>query len=327
MTMPAFAEPMPKRLSLRMGGIEWMLLVALSIVWGGSFFFAEVALERLPPFTIVFARVAIAAIALNLLMPILGYRMPRSFAAWQRFFAMGAINNAIPFSLIVWGQTGIASGLAAILIATTPLFAVLLAHVLTRDERLTSGRVAGIAIGFLGVVAMIGPDAIEGLGASVLAQAAVLAAAISYAFAGIYGRRFRAMPPLVTATGQVTASTILMLPLLLIVDAPGTLVWPGWTIAGALLGLGILCTAAAYLMFFRILAAAGAVNLLLVTFLIPVSALALGIVFLGERLEPAQLAGMILIGLGLAAIDGRIASSIRRRARARRGSNGDSPPA
>ncbi|MEX1109998.1 MAG: DMT family transporter [Dongiaceae bacterium] len=325
--MPAIADPQRTPPSLRMGGIEWALLVTLSIVWGGSFFFAEIALERLPPFTVVFARVAIAALVLNLLAPALGYRMPRSLAAWWRFFAMGAINNAIPFSLIVWGQTEIAGGLAAILNATTPLFAVLLAHVLTRDERLTAGRVAGIAIGFIGVVAMIGPDAIAGLGASVLAQGAVLAAAIFYALAGIYGRRFRAMPPLVTATGQVTASTILMLPLLLIVDAPWTLAWPGWTVAGALLGLGILCTAAAYLMFFRILAAAGAVNLLLVTFLIPVSALALGIAFLGERVEAAQLIGMALIGLGLAAIDGRLGSAVRRRVRARHGSSGDNPPA
>lgn len=315
--MPAIAEPSRMLPALRMGGIEWVLLVTLSIVWGGSFFFAEIALEQLPPFTVVFARVAIGALVLNLLTPIFGYRLPRSLAAWRRFFTMGAINNAIPFSLIVWGQTEIAGGLAAILNATTPLFAVLLAHVLTRDERLTAGRVAGIAIGFIGVVAMIGPDAIAGLGASVLAQSAVLAAAIFYALAGIYGRRFRGMPPLVTATGQVTASTILMLPLLLIVDAPWTLAWPGWTVAGALLGLGILCTAAAYLMFFRILAAAGAVNLLLVTFLVPVSALALGIAFLGETIGPAQLIGMALIGAGLAAIDGRMASAIRRRARAR----------
>ena len=312
---------------LRMGSIEWALLVTLSIVWGGSFFFAEIALERLPPFPIVFARVAIAALFLNLLTPILGYRLPRSFAAWRRFFAMGAINNAIPFSLTVWGQTEIAGGLAAILNATTPLFAVLLAHCLTRDERVSARRAAGVAIGFAGVVAMIGPNAIAGIGASVLAQTAVLCAAISYALAGVYGRRFRDMPPLVTATGQVTASTILMLPLMLLVDAPAALTWPGWTVAGALLGLGILCTAAAYLMFFRILAAAGAVNLLLVTFLVPVSALALGMAFLGERLEPAQLAGMALIGLGLAAIDGRIASAIKRRVRARRGSSDDIPRA
>lgn len=310
-----------------MGGIEWALLVMLSIVWGGSFFFAEIALDKLPPFPVVFARVAIAALVLNLLTPALGYRMPRSLAAWRRFFAMGAINNAIPFSLIVWGQTEIAGGYAAILNATTPLFAVLLAHILTRDERLTATRAVGVAIGFAGVVAMIGPDAIAGIGASALAQAAVLGAAISYAFAGIYGRRFRDLPPLVTATGQVTASTIVMLPLLLIVDAPWTLAWPGWTVAGALLGLGTLCIAAAYLMFFRILAAAGAVNLLLVTFLVPVSAMALGIAFLGERIGAAQLIGMALIGLGLAAIDGRIGPAIRHRARARRGSSGDSPPA
>jgi drug/metabolite transporter (DMT)-like permease len=260
----------------------------------------------------VFARVAIAAAALNILVRALGLRMPTARADWLRFFGMGALNNAIPFSLIVWGQTEIAGGLAAILNATTPLFTVLLAHLLTRDEKLTPQRAAGVATGFLGAVVMIGPDALGGLGATVLAQLAVLAAAISYAFAGIYGRRFRALPPVIAATGQVTASSLTMLPLLLVVDAPWKLALPGATTIGALLGIGLLCTAAAYLMFFRILAAAGAVNLLLVTFLIPISALALGIAFLGETLTAAQAAGMALIGLGLAAIDGRALRRLRR---------------
>jgi drug/metabolite transporter (DMT)-like permease len=329
--MPVIAQRTPKSPSLRMGGIEWMLLIALSIVWGGSFFFAEVALERLPPFTIVFARVAIAAIALNLLLPALGHRMPRSWAAWRRFFAMGAINNAVPFSLIVWGQTEVAGGFAAILNATTPLFAVLLAHLLTRDERMTTSRTTGVTIGFAGAVTMIGPDAIAGPGASVLAQAAILGAALAYACAGIYGRRFHDMPPVVTATGQVTASSVLVLPLMLVADRPWTIDWPGWPVAASLLGIGLICTAAAYLMFFRILARAGAVNLLLVTLLIPVSALGLGIAFLGERLDTTQIAGMTLIALGLAAIDGRALPAVRRRMRARmqtrRGSSGDNPPA
>jgi drug/metabolite transporter (DMT)-like permease len=239
---------------------------------------------------------------------------------------MGALNNAIPFSLIVWGQTQIASGLAAILNATTPLFTVLLAHCLTRDEKLTPARGAGVAIGFVGTIVIIGPGALAGLGDGAWPEIAVLAAALTYAAAGIYGRRFRALPPVITATGQVTASSLMMLPMMLIVDAPWTLKMPDLATIGALLGIGLLCTAAAYLMFFRILAAAGAVNLLLVTFLIPVSALALGIAFLGEMLTLPQALGMALIGIGLTAIDGRVVRLFRR-ARARRGSSADTPPA
>jgi drug/metabolite transporter (DMT)-like permease len=319
-----------------MGPREWALLIILSILWGGSFFFAEVALEALPPLSVVFARVAIGALALLVLVHATGLRLPREFRLWRAFFVMGALNNLIPFSLIVWGQTEITGGLAAILNATTPLFTVVLAHILTRDERLTPAKLAGVAAGFLGVAIMIGPEVlgglgtgglgtgglgigglgigglgigglgIGGLGIAVLAQLAVLAAALSYAFAGIYGRRFRDTPPLVTATGQVTASTILLCPLALMVDQPWNLAVPGPMILGALLGLGLLSTAAAYVIYFRILASAGATNLLLVTFLIPVSAILLGVMVLSEQLTAAQLAGMGLIALGLAAIDGRV---------------------
>ena len=301
-----------KAAALRMGATEWILLIALATVWGGSFFFAAVALEELPPFTIVFARVAIAAVALNILVRTLGLRLPLTRADALRFLAMGALNNAIPFSLIVWGQTQVASGLAAILNATTPLFTVLLAQVLTRDEKLTTGRSIGVAIGFAGTIIIIGPGALAGLGDGAWAEIAVLAGALSYAAAGIYGRRFRGLSPVITATGQVTASSLMILPLMLIVDAPWTLPMPDLKTIGALLGIGLFCTAAAYLMFFRILAAAGAVNLLLVTFLIPVSALALGIAFLGEVLTLQQALGMALIGAGLAAIDGRALRAFRR---------------
>ncbi|HEX3209868.1 MAG TPA: DMT family transporter, partial [Geminicoccaceae bacterium] len=171
-----------------MGPVEWLLLVALSGLWGGSFFFAKVALAELPPFTVVLARVALAALALLPVVLASGQRLPRSPRLWGRFVVMGALNNLLPFSLIVWGQTRIDSGLASILNATTPLFAVVLAHVLTRDERLPPGRLAGVLAGLIGVAVMIGPQALAGLGGQVLAQLAVLGAALSYALAGIFGR-------------------------------------------------------------------------------------------------------------------------------------------
>lgn len=305
------ANPIPQR----MGSIEWVLLIALSVLWGGSFFFVGVAVAELPPFTIVLLRVTIAALALHLASRVLGVAMPWDAQAWLTFFGMGLLNNAIPFSLIVWGQTQIASGLASILNATTPLFTVLVAHVLTADERLTRARLAGVLLGIAGVVVMIGPAAMAELGRDVLAQLAILAAALSYACAGVFGRRFKRMgvAPLATATGQVSASSLLILPLALVVDRPWTMPMPGIMALAAILGLALLSTALAYYLFFRILAAAGAVNLLLVTFLIPVSAILLGCLVLGEVLTVAQVAGMALIGAGLASIDGRIPTALRAR--------------
>ncbi len=296
-----------------MGPAEWLLLVTLSVLWGGSFFFAKVAIAELPPFTVVLARVGLAALALLLIVVASGQRLPRSARLWGAFLVMGALNNLIPFSLIVWGQTQIASGLASILNATTPLFTVVLAHVLTRDERLTPGRFAGVLAGLAGVAVMIGPETLAGLGGPLPAELAVLGAALSYALAGIFGRRFRGTPPLVTALGQVSASTLLILPLALLADRPWTLPPPGPATLCALAGIALLSTALAYVIYFRILAAAGATNLLLVTFLIPVSALILGTTVLGEHLTGGQLAGMALIGLGLAAIDGRPLVWLRRR--------------
>jgi drug/metabolite transporter (DMT)-like permease len=287
-----------------MGATEWFLLITLSVLWGGTFFCSEVALDEVQPSTLVMGRVGIAALALLAAVHASGHRMARDASLWIAFLVMGVLNNLLPFSLIFWGQLEIAGGLASILIATTPLFTVSLAHFLTRDERSTPSRLAGLLLGVAGIVVMIGPEALRGLGLDLLAQLAVLGAALSYAFAGIYGRRFRGQPPLVTAAGQVSASTLMMLPVALL-HAPWDGPLPGATTWAAIFGIAILGTALAYILYFRILASAGATNLLLVTFLIPVSALVLGIGVLGERMAPGHLAGMALIALGLAAIDGR----------------------
>lgn len=286
---------------------EWGLLLGLSLLWGGSFFFVAVALRDLPPFTLVLLRVSLAAVALHIVMRLAGLRLPGSREALLALAGMSILNNVVPFSLIVWGQTQVASGLASILNAATPLFTVVIAHVWTTDERMTGGRAAGVLIGLAGVAAMMGADALRAAGGSLAGQLACLGAALSYAIAGVYGRRFRRMgvPPLATAAGQVSVSSLLLLPLSLAVDAPWTLPLPSASTLTALLGLGLLSTALAYLLFFRLLASAGATNIALVTFLIPVMAIALGVVVLGERLEPRHLLGMAMIGLGLAAIDGR----------------------
>ena len=304
-----------KTVNHKMGASEWVLLLILSVLWGGSFFFVGVAVKALPPFTIVALRVGLAAVVLNIVVRATGLRMPTDRRLWGAFFGMGLLNNMIPFCLIVWGQTHIASGLASIFNATTPLFTVIVAHAFTKDEKISGGRLGGILIGFIGVAVIIGLDSLGGLGTNTLAQFAVLVAALSYAFAGVYGRRFKSMgvAPLVTATGQVTASTILLTPLALVVDQPWTLTMPGVGVWSAIIGLALVSTALAYIIYFRILATAGATNLLLVTFLIPVSAILLGVFFLGEQLTGKDLAGMVLICFGLAAIDGRMFSFFKKK--------------
>lgn len=287
----------------------WVWLLSLSVLWGGSFFFAKVALSELGPLTVVFVRVGLAALA----FAALGLGPFRRQAPWSACFAMGLLNNALPFSLIFWGQTAIASGLASILNATTPLFTLVVAHILTADEKIDRTKVAALLAGLGGVIVLVGPDVLLGR-SGLWGQVACLGAALSYAFAGIYGRRFRRMgiAPAEAAAGQVTASAALILPIMLAVEQPWTLpAAPSLAVCAALAGLALLSTALAYVLYFRILAAAGAINLLLVTFLIPVTAILLGALVLGEKLEPRQFAGMALIGLGLTAIDGRIAGLLR----------------
>lgn len=298
-----------------MGGREWAMLATLAVLWGSSFFFNGVAVRELPSFTLVWLRVAIAASVMLLALRLLGVAMPREREIWLAFFGMGFLNNVIPFILIVWGQHRIASGLAAILNTTTPLFTVIVANFLTADERLTRLKLAGAVIGFGGAVVMIGPDALHGITDNVLAQLACLAAALTYAFAAIFGRRFRRMGivPLVTATGQVCASSVMMLPLMLLVDRPWTLPMPHAATWAAVLGVALISTAIGYVLYFRILASSGATNLLLVTFLLPVTAVLLGALLLGELLHARNFLGMALIGVGLAFIDGRLPRLLIRR--------------
>jgi drug/metabolite transporter (DMT)-like permease len=279
-----------------MSAVDWLMLVSLSVLWGGSFFFAKIAVAELPPLTLALGRVAIAAALLIALARATGAALPDR---WAPFVVMGLINNVLPFSLIFWSQTHIASGLAAILNATTPLFTMLVAHFLTADEKLTAARLAGIAAGFAGVVVMLGPDLLRELGANVVAQLACLAAALSYAFAGVYGRRFRGEPPLRVAAGQLAASSVLLTPIVIVLDRPWTLATPSAHTWAALVALATLSTALGYVLYFRILARAGATNLLLVTFLIPPSALAFGVLLLDERLLAHQAGGLALIAGGL----------------------------
>jgi drug/metabolite transporter (DMT)-like permease len=298
---------LPTPINRMMTPAEWALLITLALLWGGSYFYIAVAVRVLPPFTIVAFRVTVAGALLYLAVRATGHAMPRDGASWRAYFVMGFLNNVVPFSLIAWAQSHVESGLAAILNATTPLFAVVLAHYLTGDERMTKGSIAGIVIGFSGVVVMIGPDALNGLSTDLMAELALLAASVFYALSPIYARRFgrAGHAPIVSAAGQFASSAAMMVPLALFIDRPWTLPLPGVDVWAALIALATLSSAVAYIIYYRVLKTAGAVNLMLVTFLVPVSAILLGAVILHERLALADFAGMALIGLGLAAIDGR----------------------
>lgn len=284
---------------------DWLLLFVLSMIWGGSYLFNAVAVESLPPLTVVSLRLLTGALFLNLAARAKGVPLSRERRIWKAYLVMGLFNNIIPFTLIVYGQTMIAGGLASILNATTPLFTMLIAHRFTGDERFSAGKLAALATGFIGVVLIIGTDALSGLGSRIAAQMLVLCASVSYAAAGVFGRRFRELgsSPLATATGQVTASSLLLLPVALLVDSPWRLPFPPPEALFAVAGLGLLSTVLAYIIYFRILERAGATNLLLVTFLIPIHATILGIVFRGEFLKAEHLFGMGIIFASLVMIN------------------------
>ncbi len=300
-----------------MGAGQWAILLFLSLLWGTSFFFQKTILLQLHPFTMVFGRLGLAALALYLVMLTAGYRISSVRGCWSGMIVMAAMNNAIPFCLFAWSQTRITSGLAAIFNATAPLFTVVAAHLLTSDERLTPRKIIGVICGIAGVIFIIGPGVLGGARGSVMGQLACLIAASCYSLAAIYSRRFRQIPAIVLAAVQAAIAALMVLPMALLTEHPWTLPMPTLKTWSALLALGLLSTGLAYAIYFRLLARVGATNTVLVTFLIPVTALLLGKFRLHETLELRQIGGMACIFLGLLIIDGRIVRAIAARQQAR----------
>jgi drug/metabolite transporter (DMT)-like permease len=287
---------------------DWALLVLLSVLWGGSFFFNGVALRELPPLTVAFVRVAGGALCLLAVIGPLGGTLPKRLADWLPFAVMGLVNNVIPFSLFLIAQTIVSSGLAAVLNATTPLFAVLVMAA-AGEERLTGRRIAGVLIGIGGVALLRAPGL--SLAAQMTGIALCLLAALSYGFAGYWGRRaLNGVPPLTSAAGQLICSTPMMA-VAALAEHPWTLPLPGPASWAALLGLATLSTALGYILFFRILNRSGAVNVVLVTLLIPVTTILLGHFVLGEALTLREIAGALVIAASLLVIDGRALGWVR----------------
>lgn len=285
---------------------DWGQLLLLGAIWGGSFFFARIAVSELRPLVLVLFRVAIAATALQLYLGVRGPSFRLAFPHAGLFFLLALANNVIPFSLIFAGQTELGAGVASVLNATTPFWTLILANALTSDEKLSWNKLAGIALGIAGTAVMIGPGLLAGLGGPVWAKFALIGASLSYAIALMIARRFKGVPSPVIATGQLTASTIIMLPVVLIAYGPAGLFSASPPVWAAVLALALLSTAFAYILYFNLVAAAGATNASLVTLIVPVSAMLLGFLFLGERLELFEMGGMALIALGLVTIDGRL---------------------
>jgi len=287
-----------------------ILLLALATVWGGSFFFAEIALREVGPMTIALHRVFWAVPVLFAVVYWQGVKIPTSIKAWLCYLVMGALNNAIPFSLIFWGQTSIGSGLASILNGTTAVFGALVAGLLLVDEPLTSRKIIGALFGLLGVAVIMGIDALTHFSLQNMGQLAILGAALSYAFASVWGKRFLSgYPPIMNAFGMLVGSTVILIPAATLTEGLPALSLSSVTWA-TLIALATLSTALAYLLYFKILVRAGSSNLMLVTLLIPPVAVTLSFLFLGESLEPSSLIGFIVIAIGLAITDGRIMKRI-----------------
>ena len=297
---------------MQMSRADWAILLILAVLWGGSFFFIGIAIHSVAPMTLVLLRVSLASAFLWIWRLIRRQPLGLSAAIAPALLILALLNNVLPFILFAWAQRTIPSGLASILNATTPIWGVIVAHGFTHDERMTLPKLAGVVLGFVGVAVMIGADLLGQIGTHVLAQLACLVATLCYALAGVWGRRFRGLgvSPVGVATGSLTAAALVLVPLVLLFEPPWHAAAPTPQAWAAMIGLAFFCTALAYILYFRLLASAGATNSLLVTFLIPVTAILLGTFGLGEQLAPRHFAGMVLIGLGLAAIDGRL---LRRR--------------
>ena len=285
---------------------EWLLIGLLSIIWGSSFFFMKSAVAEIPPLTITAARILIAAITLLIVSAVKGKKLPRSTKYWGSFLIMGLFSNVIPFSLIIWGLQYIDSSLGSILNATTPIFSVISVFILTKDDQLTPNRIIGVITGWFGVAVLIGLGALVHIDGHIGGQFAVLGASCSYALSTIYGRRFHSFSPLTAAAAMLVCGSFIAVPVALVVEQPWTLI-PGisFTAIGAAIMLGMVCTGAASLIYYRVLATAGPTNVLLATFLVPVTAILLGIVVLGEVLTWNTIIGAILLFFGLFLIDGR----------------------
>ncbi|MGC1528759.1 MAG: DMT family transporter [Phormidesmis sp.] len=288
---------------------QWLLLCVPAFFWGSAFIFMEIALPTLSPLIIVAGRMGIAAIVLNAIILLQGYRWPQRKRVWLECAALSVVNNLLPFGFVVWGQQYINASLASILIASAPVFTVVIAS-LVGKERLTLMRAAGVLVSFSGVVVLIGPQVLRGLDLRGMGEIAMLCAALCYSLAGFWGRRFQAVPAQLVSTMTITMGALIVVPLMFALESPLELDWQ-WSAGLSVVALGVFSTAIAYIVYFKLLADVGVVNTSLVSFLVPLSALVMSLVFLKERLSTEAILGMSLILIGLGVLDGRLLKRLR----------------
>ncbi|MGH6706278.1 MAG: DMT family transporter [Sphingomicrobium sp.] len=307
-----YSKPM---INIVMNRSDWAILLFLALIWGAAFFFIKIAVTHVAPLTYVWLRLTIAAAALLAWMRFKGEKLSLPLPVWGMMLVLALLNNIVPFALFGWAQQHIASGLASILNATTPIWGVVVAHIATSDEKMTPAKLIGVTIGFAGVATMIGPDLLAS-GNSLLPQIACIVASLCYALAGVWARRFKPMglKPLKVATAQLLVGALVMTPVSLTVAQPWIGGSPSLAAIGAITALALVCTALGYVLYFRLIDSAGATNATLVTLLVPPIAILLGVLFLGELLTGGQFLGLAVIAIGLAVIDGRLFAAARRRA-------------
>lgn len=292
---------------------QWGLLVLIAVIWGMSFFFTKLALRELGPFTLVFYRLLLAASVTCMVLFLSGQRLPMDILSWRRFFMLGAFNACVPFTLVSIGQVYIDSSLASILNATAPIFTVIMAHYLTEDEKINAHRLAGVVLAFAGVVLLIGPGSLASMTSNYIGQLAMFGAVMSYSYSSIYAKNVSDMPILPTMTGTLVTACLLSYPLAFLLEYPLVTDIHAPTI-GAVLFISLMATSFAYLLYFHVIRTAGATNTLLLVFLIPVTAILMGVVILDESVDARMIAGMLIVFCALVLVDGRVLRSLLARA-------------
>ncbi|WP_417432597.1 DMT family transporter [Kiloniella sp.] len=288
---------------------QYILLVLLGAIWGSSFFLIKITLESITPVTLTAFRLFFASIVLSGLVLILGKRFPRDLQTWGYYALIGITGNILPFVLISWGELHIDSGLAAILMAIIPLTALLIAHLWTEDERMSLPKFIGTVIGFGGVILLVGPEALNGLGDSVLGQLAVAFASFCYGASSVYARKVGLVKqdPIVNGSGILLCASLMALPMAFIVEDPMSLE-PSFLSIGSLLILSIVSTAIAYIILYYLLGAVGATFTALNNYLVPVFGMIWGFLFLSEsyELEAFIALAVILLGIIITQIKGKV---------------------
>jgi drug/metabolite transporter (DMT)-like permease len=283
-------------------------LLLLGATWGASFLFIKIGVREMPPETLVMLRLMVAAVILLVILYARGLRLPMSWRMWRHFMFTGSIGLIVPYVLITWGEQSIPSGMAAILNATTPLFTVLFVYLGTRQERLTGLKLLGLAIGFVGVIVAVGVGELSLSSASLQGQLAVLVAAACYGLNGVYSKRaFNGISPLVAATGQMLAGTLLLSPIALARHGIPTPL-PSAMALGSVLALGVLGTALAYILLYWLIEGIGATRSSMVTYLLPPFALLYGALFLSEPVHLNAVAGLALVVVGILLANGVLRS-------------------